>query len=491
MSDQIVELQIILGFNCNFACKHCLNSSRPNFSTYDISKNEIEHLAQIINNDLRISGVSLNGGEPLLYLEQMKYLKSLVVRPVHWALTSNGSLIDKALNDLEKLGLDSAVLSFDKYHEKFLSPPAFRDILMAIKNVIPKVEVNLVFESLSDLKSLQEICEQTNVSIVPTRLIKSGRAAQFQEGEQLVEESAVCPNLKSEKVKITYIPKRGFTICCGPLVFDHNLENTKFFSKSLDEVFNSLEYRAFNSQFGESQILAHFPRNGGVCNTCVSSIQRLSEVPLPENIIQSLNRKFLFTNHYLNEHFERKLSNDFHVKYLIKLDPKNFRSVGQDSVSSTISVNCLTLLTQEQLKEFKDFTIKSFYIPYSNEYNEKDIEEFVNVMPIYFSGDNETETFFFYKEHKLVGVLTLYRYLVHPFLGQEAYHIGYWGYDKASLTKDEARYIKTTWNKKLKDVAVSRGVPVVGLIDYFNFSVRKMVFNFGFNLQALRLDKRP
>ena len=485
-----ISLQIVLGLNCNFACKHCLNSSRPNYNKFDLDEAEILFLSDLINQNENISSVAFNGGEPLLYLTQMLALKSKVRRPVHWTMTSNGSKIPESLEGLKELKLDAAVLSFDKYHQTFFDEQQFKNVVIQLKNIIPRIEVNFVYEELDDLQTFSETLNDAEVTVIPTRLIKSGRAKDLKEHNSKGAE-LVCPNVRPQNTKVTYFPKKGFTVCCGPLLFDHNLEDESFFTRNISDLFQTFEFRASKDNTAERELLKKLAadESGEICTRCTKATNVLFKESLSADTVVSLDRKFLLTKGYLSARTEKALSKNFHVKYFIRLEPGLANTAPCENRTASIKIERFQNLSELQINEFRDFTIDSFYDAYPSEYDKSDKVEFVNGMKVYFEG--ETETVFFRKGDSLAAVLTLYFYEKHPLTDSQAYHIGYWGYDRNLVTIEEARYIKKEWLNSLTEVALKNKIPVVGLIDYFNHGVRKMITRFGFELEAVRLDKRP
>jgi len=114
-----IELQILLGLNCNFKCSHCLNSSKPGLRDFDISEAEINSLLQEVIDSENVKYVTFSGGEPLLYIDKIKHIVLTLrnKRPeLKFSLTTNGALIEKNSKTLELLKIEYCMLSFDQEH---------------------------------------------------------------------------------------------------------------------------------------------------------------------------------------------------------------------------------------------------------------------------------------------------------------------------------------------------------------------------------------
>ena len=115
-----IKLKVLLGLNCNIACRHCLNSSRPGRRDFDVSESEVQSLVSLITTDLRIDEVAFSGGEPLLYLDSIEAILEARSQegPLKTSITTNGLLLKKERERLEELKIDSCLLSVDSFHEE-------------------------------------------------------------------------------------------------------------------------------------------------------------------------------------------------------------------------------------------------------------------------------------------------------------------------------------------------------------------------------------
>lgn len=103
----IQRVTLVLGRACNMTCKHCSqNIAKDNSLSKEISPNIIEWLVRWceanVNNRYR-RDLMFWGGEPLLYLKQIKQivseLESHGIRNVRYIITTNGKLFSEELLD--------------------------------------------------------------------------------------------------------------------------------------------------------------------------------------------------------------------------------------------------------------------------------------------------------------------------------------------------------------------------------------------------------
>ena len=113
------KLRISLNSICNFACTYCVsdkevNSPRRAHTGKSLSAREFATLVFKLNSILQLEEVRLTGGEPTLYpelIELIRLLKEIGIPKV--ALTTNGYLLTKIVENLKEVGLDSMNISLD------------------------------------------------------------------------------------------------------------------------------------------------------------------------------------------------------------------------------------------------------------------------------------------------------------------------------------------------------------------------------------------
>lgn len=57
-----LELSILLGLNCNFSCRHCLNDSQPGKKTLDLSEIDCDKIIDQVSHHEEIKSISFVGG---------------------------------------------------------------------------------------------------------------------------------------------------------------------------------------------------------------------------------------------------------------------------------------------------------------------------------------------------------------------------------------------------------------------------------------------
>ena len=114
-------------FNCTAECKHCSYRASPKRKGV-IEVNEAKnYLEQIISiSDLK--GITVHGGEPFLYHEELKEIikkaKNLkipargVITNSYWAISEKKTR--ELLEEMKKVGLNQITLSGDSFHQEFI-----------------------------------------------------------------------------------------------------------------------------------------------------------------------------------------------------------------------------------------------------------------------------------------------------------------------------------------------------------------------------------
>lgn len=86
------RISISLGLKCNMSCNYCVQSKIPKENTDFIKIDKI--ISDLENRDLTNTMIEFWGGEPLLYLEEIKYIISnLKNKPMVFCITTNGTLL--------------------------------------------------------------------------------------------------------------------------------------------------------------------------------------------------------------------------------------------------------------------------------------------------------------------------------------------------------------------------------------------------------------
>lgn len=115
-------LRISLTEKCNLRCAYCMPAEGIPLlpSARLMQADEVFAIAKTFV-DLGVDKIRLTGGEPLVRKDFGVILKSLATLPVELAISTNGILVDKFLDDFKAAGLHKINLSLDTLlPEKFL-----------------------------------------------------------------------------------------------------------------------------------------------------------------------------------------------------------------------------------------------------------------------------------------------------------------------------------------------------------------------------------
>lgn len=220
MSGKISRIGIISGYRCNFSCEHCCF---PSDSAVDLTPAEESVIIENIR-EYNIRSLLFLGGEPSLYisrtnsfLKRLGDLKRYTVR-----ITTNGHFaksVDSAVGVLSSfLKINHVQLSYDKFHGKFLPYSAVGNMFKACRSLKLGFGVIAAVDSPLDLVLLNKLKSVGNFSVGVQKVLPVGGAGNngisykypFFDRHVL---SRRCPNRKV----ITYLPGKGFSICCSTL----------------------------------------------------------------------------------------------------------------------------------------------------------------------------------------------------------------------------------------------------------------------------------
>ncbi len=116
-------LRLSVTESCNFRCSYCLPDGyqMPQNSAKELSISEIHNLIAAFS-ELGIKKVRITGGEPCLRNDLMEIIQTIAATPniEHIALTSNGTRLNKYLDQYVQSGLTALNISLDTLdREKF------------------------------------------------------------------------------------------------------------------------------------------------------------------------------------------------------------------------------------------------------------------------------------------------------------------------------------------------------------------------------------
>jgi len=217
----INTLAITLGYRCNFNCAHCIAGDKREMG---LTAAEIS-LAVAAVREHRIKHVLFIGGEPTLYLDEMRDIISrLSGLGVEYRMTTNGhfaSTIEAAQEILSSIPELAVVnISCDKQHEKFLPESHMRNLYAACKKMGIAFRAILSLSSPMDLVLLKKLKALGDFPVLPQKMLPMGSAKKNQLGysHPSFDEGVwrkICPN----RGIIVYMCGQGFTTCCAAPAF--------------------------------------------------------------------------------------------------------------------------------------------------------------------------------------------------------------------------------------------------------------------------------
>lgn len=106
---------ITLGRDCNFNCKYCLQDEGFSHQKHNIEKPKLSDklIAFLDSYKYEHTKVMLWGGEPLLYMESIKFLLERYGNKFDWGIITNGSLLSQDIIDVLDKHNVSLTLSHD------------------------------------------------------------------------------------------------------------------------------------------------------------------------------------------------------------------------------------------------------------------------------------------------------------------------------------------------------------------------------------------
>ena len=130
-------LRISLIEKCNLRCTYCMPSAGIQLSPKEslMTSEEVYEIAKVFVHH-GVNKIRLTGGEPLLRKDFGEILERLSTLKVSLALTTNGVLLDRYLDDLKRAGLRKLNFSLDT-----LNPVSFNTI--TLRDQFERVHTNL------------------------------------------------------------------------------------------------------------------------------------------------------------------------------------------------------------------------------------------------------------------------------------------------------------------------------------------------------------
>ena len=155
-----LTLAIILGMECNFACRYCFEGAQKGNKAMDdrTADQLIAFIKERFSPDKKKLLLQIYGGEPLLYKKRIIYLAQRLKPYVEergaklsFDLISNGSLLtEKVVNELNTWGLDGVKVTID-------GPPENHNHFRPFKSGAESFEVIV--------RNIKAVCGKTNIRL--------------------------------------------------------------------------------------------------------------------------------------------------------------------------------------------------------------------------------------------------------------------------------------------------------------------------------------
>ncbi len=228
MRRQTIELvNIVAGNFCNLRCTHCVNDSGPDRSDH-LTSGEIDLIASELN--LKKPKIILfTGGEPSLLtgfinsiLEQLTFQFKVKITTNGW-FCKNEETMTKALNKFNKLS--HIQLSYDAFHGSKLTVENVKSLSRECFRRNLKFNITMCIGNARDLITANQLVEEIGEKIVFQKVASIGRAKKngISFDQPRFDNTILkkrCSNLDS----LSYVHGKGFTFCCGPLVFESQVK---------------------------------------------------------------------------------------------------------------------------------------------------------------------------------------------------------------------------------------------------------------------------
>ncbi|MBL7669050.1 MAG: radical SAM protein [Bdellovibrionaceae bacterium] len=485
------ELFIDLGRACNFACSHCLNNSGPHYTVDNLEPLHLNAIVDAIETNTSIKKIHFSGGEPTLYKSTILMIQAHITRPVKYALTSNGSLGEKFTEWMADVILDTVSVSIDQWHSPFVTQETLKGFLSAAIDRQLEVEIECVVDSLADLDKFSWLSVYS-LAIQPRFRIACGRSRSGP-NQAISTMNLTCPSLTRNPKKINWQKDKGFSICCGPLLFDDLQDDNFLFSQEFSKVSQTpismiLKNNTFADLLMKFGISKQFSSPCEACRFLFRLRSDLGNVSFFD--ILSGNRRYFKINQRVMEQTWREINPDYKLTYFVinetpqRLDPgcflfSNLESHGVKKANiRSFGINGLLSFVQD-----------NFFDRWKEHRTRADYENLAKITPAYYEKD--LRGCWYLKNEKPIALLMYTIERNHSAVNRDVIHIGHWGYLPTEVSRAEAQSIKYDWINSLREASTkSNWMPVAGVIDDFNEASLSLSQTLGFEIHSFRLDKR-
>ncbi len=275
MPPSIFEMGVVVGYKCNFRCRHCVTLRNK---TPSLNAGEKRRLIFTINRHNPRSLLFV-GGETTLYIPTINEILSgmRALSRTKIKITTNGyfaTTINSAIETLKAVKKLSAVqLSYDRFHAAHMPIHKVKKLYQACKQLGIDFSVIMTICSPLEMAGLRELWGIGKFRIGIQKVLPVGEAKR--NGIEYLYPSfdkrvlgRFCPN----RNKIKYLCGQGFSMCCGNLAYNSRLPivhptaarhmNSRFY-----RLITTMNFRALLKKAG-LPAAGLLPKHSSECNLC-------------------------------------------------------------------------------------------------------------------------------------------------------------------------------------------------------------------------------
>ena len=284
-SHQTYSLYLAVSDRCNFQCTHCAVDARSDRNAI-LTTEEIATISAFVNSQQCIHQVTFTGGEPTLHLDTLVNVQRKISRKVTWRMCTNGWFGARPEAILDRLNLDEIVVSYDAFHQPFVSSSCIRNLLTAARDRGINPLLSFTYAHISDLKLIDEVLPE-GIDVTTQRCGNAGRFKSDtspRDGFGIDVSESRCPGVSSAKgrgERIAFHPSRGSTVCSGSTLWNRVLGDSILFSP-LDSSLYTHRFRSLMKKYTFGEIAARLGVNilkrkfATVCDGCACIFEEAS-----------------------------------------------------------------------------------------------------------------------------------------------------------------------------------------------------------------------
>jgi hypothetical protein len=373
------------------------------------------------------------GGEPTLEVEIIKLFQALVTRKVQYSITTNGSFAD-ADSFFDQIRIDDLTLSYDKFHAPFISIEVLKNVIRtAIKRGI-KVSIRSTYKRIDDLNIVKPLLGDKNVTVLPAALIHGGRYFESSGVDYSCNPfNEPCPssiNSSLKRHRVTYYPSKGFSPCCGPLLFSSNVKEILYGDTLETSAFHGLVNEKFDNLFRKYGLRpCNEHQYSTVCDACVSLFGAIDHRNSPSlrAIVRDVRTYILPLSGPVDDASLFALAHRYDAKILYFADAMIRDRLSLEPMLASSIVSSVDL-DSSSCDEIAELYNRVFFDPFSEYLRGSTL----NTKDGFRSAVKDYHSVLYRKNNKLVGALLLQYRERYSYAPEKAgWHVGFVGYDKA------------------------------------------------------------